>query len=107
MRQGADIKVRVDRYTRVCLTAIAVLMVVMILGLWADGNWSSRAGAGDVLFDSSSQRNAQIEAQQQTNAKLDELIKLLKSGEAKVQMADAGAVKSKASGGGNETPKPK
>ena len=33
----ARITVRVDWYTRVCLTVIAVLLTVVIIGLWTDG----------------------------------------------------------------------
>lgn len=85
-------RVRVDGYTRVCLTAIAVLLTVLVLGLWAERS----PGTGEVraakqFLDSSAQRNAVLKAQETTNSKLGELISLLKSGQVKVQIAKDGA----------------
>ena len=89
---GRRITVRVDWYTRVCLTVIAVLLSVVIAGLWADGvQLAPTARAGDVMFDSTADRKAMIDQQQQTNAKLDELIKVLRSGEGKFQVVDSSA----------------
>lgn len=90
MSDRARITVRVDWYTRVCLTVIAVLLTVVIAGLWADGvQLAPTARADDkVLFDSTADRKAMITEQQNTNAKLDELIKVLRNGEGKVQVVD-------------------
>ncbi len=84
--------VRVDWYTRFCLTAIAVLLTVMILGLWAQavpGASAARAGDAATFLDNSrsQQLAAMVKAQEQTVDKLDEIVKLLKSGEVKVQVA--------------------
>ena len=103
----AKMEVRVDGYTRVCLTLIAVLLTVMVVGLWTDGvNLAPSARAADDGFgDTGGRQKAMVAAQEQTNAKLDELMKLLRSGEVKVQVAQSDA---KSSGGGDSAPsKPK
>lgn len=94
------ITVRVDWYTRVCLTAIAVLLTVVIAGLWADGvQLAPTARADDkIMFDSAGDRKAMIAEQQSTNAKLDEVIKVLRSGEGKVQVVDAASPDKKGQG---------
>lgn len=82
-------RVQVDTYTRVCLTAIAGLLVLLIVGLWADSTpGTSRATAAEPFLDASKQRAMMVQAQEQTNAKLDELIGLLKSGDARVQISE-------------------
>jgi len=82
-------RVQVDAYTRVCLTAIAGLLVLLIVGLWADAvPQPSKAGAAEPFLDASKQRSMMIKAQEQTNAKLSELIGLLKSGDARVQIGE-------------------
>jgi len=90
-------KVRLDGYTRGCLTVIAVLLTVLILGLWSDMSFSRSARAAEDGFgDSSAIRKDMLKAQEQTNVKLDDLMKLLKSGEVKVQVSapdDASAKK--------------
>jgi hypothetical protein len=70
---------------------IAVLLTVVIAGLWADGVQLAPTARGDdkIPFDSTADRKAMIAEQQTTNAKLDELIKVLRSGEGKVQVVDA------------------
>ncbi|MBS3735091.1 MAG: hypothetical protein KGY99_09225 [Phycisphaerae bacterium] len=82
-------RAKVDTYTRTCLTIIAVLLTVLIVGLWADGVPAARpAGAAAEGFgNAAKQRKAMIEAQQKTNAKLDALMGLLRSGEVKVRLA--------------------
>lgn len=100
-RQNRAIVMKVDTYTRVCLTAIAVLMAVLIVGLWADGaNVAGRSVAGELPFNSASERKDILAAMQATNDKLDELMKLLRSGEVKVQVVGEG--KEKVAGGGGE-----
>ena len=90
---GQETRVRVDGYTRVCLTAIAVLLTVLVIGLWAESGWTTDdAHAAEPFVDSSAQRRAMVDAQQQTNRKLDEIISLLQSGRVRVQIAEgAGA----------------
>jgi hypothetical protein len=97
MKDRARITVRVDWYTRICLTVIAVLLTVVIAGLWADGvQLAPTARADDkVMFDSTADRKAMIAEQQSTNAKLDELIKVLRSGEGKFQVVDSPAASDK------------
>jgi Spy/CpxP family protein refolding chaperone len=106
------IEVRVDRYTRVCLTVIAALLTVMAVGLWSQATPGvSPALAGEKPADGSfgdmgSRVAAQLEATNKTNAKLDEILRALTSGQVKVQLVkdkdDKGA------GGANvNTPQPK
>ncbi len=86
--------IQVDGYTRVCLTVIAVLLSVLIVGLWAEtAPGESRVFAQDgnppkLMLDAAGQRKAAIEAQEKTTGKLEELITLFKTGQAKVQITD-------------------
>ena len=93
-----DMRVKVDGYTRFCLGAIAVLLTVLVIGLWADGTWSSRVTAADGFMDAGAQRVQMIKVMEEQNTKLGELITLLKSGQAKVQVVDA---EGKPTGGAN------
>lgn len=89
--------VTVDGYTRVCLTVIAVLLTVLIVGLWAEDvspASDAHAAQAKAFLDSSAQRKAMLKAQEQTNAKLDELTALFRSGDAKVQLAGGAAERS-------------
>lgn len=107
VRHNRKVQVRVDTYTRVCLTAIAVLLTVLIAGLWAEGVPTSQtASAGSPAtgrevnkpyWDSAGQRDAMVKEMQQVNRKLDELKALLKSGEAKFTVVGG-------DGGKNEEP---
>lgn len=98
--QGIDgsVKVRVDGYTRVCLTAIAVLLTVLVLGLWAE---LPTHGQKAVAQEPVSRENryvprstlelGDLAAQQQvTNQKLDRLVELFETGQARVQVVSAG-----------------
>ena len=97
-----NVRIRVDAYTRVCLTVLAVLMTILIVALWADGpNVNNPAQAREVFVDSSAQRNAMVAEVKKTNQKLDELISLLKSGSVKVQVLGKDAKKT---GGGGDRP---
>ena len=81
------IEVRVDAHTRLCLTGIVVLLAVLVVGLWAQAPLAAPASAaGDGFSDAGARNAAQLEAAQKTNAKLDELIGLLTSGQVKVQL---------------------
>ncbi len=107
-RRPRDIRVNVDGYTRFCLTAIAVLLTVLIIGLWAEGvpgSAEARAEKAPVFGDTGAQRQVLVDAQKATNAKLDELIALLKSGQVKVQVVQPG--KAGPGGEGNAVPKPR
>ena len=87
------VHLRVDLYTRVCLTVIAALLTVLIVGLWADGVPSSREAIGSPagIPDSGQQRERIIKEIQKTTAKLDRLIGLFEGGTEKVQIADGPA----------------
>ena len=95
-RQG--IQLRVDTYTRVCMTVIAGLLTVLILGLWADGVAPSReavgaagVGTGRGLENVAARQRAQIiKALEANTAKVERLVKLFESGKAKVQVVDDG-----------------
>jgi len=79
-------EVRVDGFTRFWLAAIGVLLVLLVIGLWGQVGWPERGvRAAESFGDASAQRKAILEAQEKTNGKLDQLIQLFKSGEAKVQ----------------------
>ena len=98
-----QIEVRLDGYTRVCLGVIAVLLTVLIVGLWADFMPSgSSARAAEPFLNSAAQREAMVSVQEATNVKLDELIGLLKNGSAKVQIVGEAP---SATGGGNAATK--
>jgi len=85
--------VTVDRYTRFCLTAIAVLLTVLIVGLWADGVPPLRgAGAAEPTRyqpQSTIEIGDMVRTQERTNEKLDQIIKLLEGGSVKVQVVQA------------------
>lgn len=84
----------VDRYTRCCLTAIAVLLTVLVIGLWATGPVGPSptsaapprpAGvAPDGIGNPGAQRMAMVQAIHTTNQKLDKIISLIESGKIKV-----------------------
>lgn len=86
------ITVKVDAYTRWCLTAIAVLLTVLIVGLWCQ-NTPPPASAQAEGFGGTGTRIADLlDAQQQANAKLDAIVKALTVGPVKVQMSADGSV---------------
>ena len=87
---GQKQTVVIDGYTRFCLTAIMVLLTVLIVGLWAEGpDLADRAAAKEgkvpmVKTSALAQRTKLIAAAEQTNQKLDRLIRLLESGKLEV-----------------------
>jgi hypothetical protein len=87
-RPGRIVRIRVDAYTRFCLTLLAVLMTVAILGLWGShAPAPPAAGAAEgQIFGSTKQRAELLDATTKTNEKLDQIIGLLKSGEMQVQV---------------------
>lgn len=106
VRHNRKVQVRVDTYTRVCLTAIAVLLTVLIAGLWAEGvptgdlasaRPPAGRGAKKPLWDTVGQREALVKEMQQVNRKLEELKTVLKSGDAKFTVVGG-------DGGKNEGP---
>ena len=93
--------VRVDWYTRTCLTAISVLLTVLVIGLWADspvvpvnqanaaGGYKDQGAKDAVLggrWGTSSAQGKMAADQAVTNKKLDELMALLRNGDARVQV---------------------
>ena len=86
----AEATVRLDGYTRLCLTVIAGLLTVLIIGLWAQKTPAGPDALAQMpsVIDPAAQRYSVTKAVEQSNAKLDELIKLLRSGEAKVQVIE-------------------
>ncbi len=94
-RKEQKMVVQVDAYTRVCLTMIAVLLTVVVIGLWADGvPRAEQAMAAKVIRNvpeppsPGAQRVQILAAQKETIAKLAELIAVLKSGEVKVRVTE-------------------
>jgi len=88
-KKQRQVNLRVDAYTRVCLTIIAGLLTVLILGLWADGVHPTREALGvNGIPDAGLQRNKMIKAIEANTAKLEKLIALFESGKAKVQVIE-------------------
>ncbi|MDP7162799.1 MAG: hypothetical protein QF577_06865 [Phycisphaerae bacterium] len=102
-----DVRLRVDGYTRVCLTAIAVLLTLLVIGLWADMpvGHDRRAAGAEAFLDAITQRKMILEVQKTTNTKLEELIRLFRDGKAKVQLAEAPAKGAGSRKIGNVVPK--
>ena len=100
--------VRMDDYTRLCLTAITVLLTVLIIALWADHTPSPQpaSAANGGLFKDTSPQSQLVglrKAQEKTSAKVDELTRLFRSGKAKVRIVESGKAKGK--GGARERAK--
>lgn len=111
-----DITVKVDAYTRTCLSIIAVLLTVLIVGLWADA-WPDRsaeaanpaAARTDVFKGSVAGRDDLLKVSQGISTKLDRIMNLLRSGQVKVQVQEGAspAGKGRAVGGKNVAPRTK
>ena len=87
-----NIRVHVDAYTRFCLTVIAGLLTVLILILWVQGTPSAPLARADETPRMTGLGEHFVElvaATKETNQKLTELIDVLKSGKAKIQVVDA------------------
>lgn len=107
--------VQVDSYTRVCLTAITVLLTVLVIGLWSEIARPTQASAA-VYRDEKARKSVEqgrwgtssavgkhAAIQKETNENLRELIRLFRTGEAKVQVvAQPGGSKK----GSNDTIRP-
>ena len=102
------IRLRLDGHARCCLTVITALLVILVVGLWAERSpmTQNAAAEGKVFFDISAkaQRQEIVAAQNKTAAKLDEMIKLLKSGEVKVQLTPQSVKELFVGQGGNNVP---
>lgn len=103
-RPERNVRIQVDGYTRVCLTAIAVLLTLTVIGLWSDrGPSVGQAGAGVVSAKSINRDtsadavepkpNIQVSStaglrdeMEKVGARMQELQALLRSGEVKVQV---------------------
>ena len=86
--------VRPDPLTRFCLAAIAVLLAVLVLGLWAEApNAADRAAAdGATTFGNAAAQRKELTAElQKIRESVQDLTALFRKGEAKVQLADGGA----------------
>ncbi len=93
---------KVSKVSHLAMIAATVLAAAVILGQLTNVHIQAKdSSKKEFVLDSSGQRNAIIEAQKKTNAKLDEIISLLKSGQVKVQVVEK---KSTAAGGsGNDS----
>jgi hypothetical protein len=67
------------------LKVVVALQVMTVLGLWTGQRVTSNASA--AVPDPGAQREAMVAEQKETNNNLDKLIELLKSGDAKVKVA--------------------
>lgn len=105
-KEQQDVRIRVDGYTRVCLTVIAVVLTLVAIGLWSDVGPIGRraqartvhardtiAGKGGTKHGQVSARTALLEEQKRTTAKVQELVTLLRSGQVKVKVASLEGVK--------------
>jgi len=107
-----DITVKVDAYTRICLSIIAVLLTVLIAGLWAEG-WPDRSATAakptKIEPFTGTAAQGQITVSKQISAKLDRLMNLLQSGKVKVtiQEAPTSPAGGRTIGGSRAAPKPK
>ena len=103
-----EIRLKVDRYTRGCLTVIAVLLTVLIVGLWSTAlppvGVARAADDKDRFGETGTRIAAQLETLQSINGKLDEINKLLAGGRLKVQLVGEDG---KPVGGDNAASKPK
>jgi len=91
MKPLRQTQVRVDALTRFCLAAITVLLVVLVLGLWAEVPRAARPAAGAeaprTFGDAGGQREAQTAELRKIREGLDELTALFRKGEAQVRLA--------------------
>ena len=80
-------RVTVDTYTRLILTAITVLLTVMAVGLWYESPNAVQAASAQIP-DQGQQLAVLIDNAQQMNRSLQEINKMLVSGQVKVQVID-------------------
>jgi hypothetical protein len=93
MADRREYHVTVDRYTRVCLTVIAGLLTVLIVGLWAEVDplgepADAQVSANGQIFGSTVQRGKMLDQQKEMNKKLDAILEHLKGGTLKVRVIE-------------------
>ncbi len=99
------VEIRVDGYTRSCLTVIAVLLTVLIVALWAQpltpgGDQAVAANQpGGGIPDAGRQRDTMIKELENQTSKLEALIRLFETGKVKVQVVDENGKSADKSGG--------
>jgi len=81
-------RVTVDTYTRLVLTAITVLLTVLALGLWYQSPSAVAPAQGAGIPDAGMQTNQVLDRLTSIDASLAELKTLLVSGAVKVQVID-------------------
>ncbi len=84
---------RLDTYTRVCLTATVILLTVLIIALWANhvplvGEAQAKAGGPFLATSTQMQLMQLVKAQDKTTAKVDAILRFLESGQMKVQLVE-------------------
>jgi hypothetical protein len=93
------VEIRVDVYTRSCLTVIAVLLTVLIVALWAQpltpagtdmAAAASPSAPGGGVPDAGRQRDMMIKELENQTSKLEALTRLFETGKAKVQVVADG-----------------
>ncbi len=92
------VEIRVDVYTRCCLTVIAVLLSVMIVALWAQPlpiSGQAIAAPSVGIPDSGRQRQIMIKELEKNTSKLEDLVRLFETGKAKVQVVQDGKTRGK------------
>ena len=92
--------VRVDAYTRACLTVIAALLTVLIAALWAEGVPAARRASAAMapgatpppmgIPDAGGQRDRLVKEMEKVTARLDRLVSLFETGKAKVLVSAEG-----------------
>ena len=106
-RRRETVRMQVDMYTRVCLTAISVLLALTVIGLWSDHGPAGPAAQGrtyspndkdapDRAPDNTTADKSRAtevspfvgvrEEIVKTNEKLQDVLNTLRSGEVKVQV---------------------
>ncbi|MGB7161412.1 MAG: hypothetical protein WBD40_25360 [Tepidisphaeraceae bacterium] len=74
------------------LVAVVVLQALTLAGVWSGNGGGSQLPAAQAQLDPGAQRLQQLDAQRETNAKLDQVIELLK-GELQVRVASTDEAK--------------
>ena len=106
-RRRETVRMQVDAYTRLCLTAIAVLLTLTVIGLWSDRGPGTPAAQARTYSpndkdapdrakeDTPAEKTRATEVSPfvgvreeivKTNEKLQEVLTILRSGEVKVQV---------------------
>jgi hypothetical protein len=88
------VRVRVDNLTRVLLAGLTVLLIVLIAGLWVyavpsapQAGAQARRAVPTSFGDAAKQREALVEAQKETNRKLDKILTFLQNGTVTVRIS--------------------